>query len=175
MNAYVGELFLVLASIGLSNPLLKFLLGEAKAAEPATQSPLGYLLESRLGIIGVIALVIWLMVKVYVRRENLEKRCSLITSFISQSGQIELSVRSALSGPDPMPALNDVKLKLDDLVARNVAEGVFTQGVFAQYRGEADALCDSLVQDFSDYWAPPPPDDQRPGHRRPPQDSGDQP
>ena len=127
--AYLGEVFVLLAGLGLANPVIRFLGGRAANAagtEAPEPSVAAFLSGSAFGWVGIACLVIWGLLKFYVQSEELDKRCSLVKSYCRQCLQIEFAVHNALQLPDPMPALIQQQAKLSDLIDRNIAEGALT-------------------------------------------------
>jgi hypothetical protein len=162
---YFGEIFLLLAGFGIANPVMTFLTagqgagGQAK--KPADDAAQGTVVEflgsSTAGVIGLVFLVLWGLLKFYVQKEDLEKRCSLLRSCRLQGAQLANRMRHALPNPDPMPALIDIQEKLEDLIDRNVIERAYPyDGWEPGIDSLIKAYCDNLVAFYSGYWQPAP-------------------
>lgn len=158
---YFGEVFVLLAGFGIANPVMAFLSG----GQPSPESGKGYaptvasfLSGTKFGVIALAMLVAWGLVKFYIRHEDLEKRCNLVSSYRRQCQQIEVELLSkVLPQTDPMPDLLQLQAKLSDLVGRNVAEGSIEDcGIDQRFKAEFDEYLKRLVDRFSDFWSPAP-------------------
>jgi hypothetical protein len=157
--SYVGEIFVLLAGFGFANPVITFLSDNSMATAPNhNQATVATFLQgSQSGWIALMLLVIWGLVKFYIGREDLEKRCSLLSSCKLQFRQLENQLRKVLADPKPMEKLLELQLKLVELVDRNIAEESW------QYNGPApdidplvERYCADLVATFSPFWEPEP-------------------
>lgn len=158
--SYFGEAFVLLAGFGLSNPVITFLTGgQAPGVKsnppPATESSIiEFLSSSNLAWVSVGLLMVWGLVKFYVRHEDLEKKCNLLISYRRQCSQLEFKLRQALANENPMPHLVELQTKLSDLVDRNIAEGSIPNfGIDGALSEQTKEYVDNLVRDFSGHWA----------------------
>lgn len=143
--SYVGELAMLLAGLGLATPLSALATGT-----PGTDTA-G--VAGQLGGVSIVILVAWLTVKIYVQRQNLEKRCSLLTSYRKQCRDLERELELALDQEDPMPDLLRVQSKLRDLVNRSAAEeAIRHNGVDERLETQFDRFSSRLIHAYADNW-----------------------
>jgi len=163
--SYVGEVFVLLAGFGFANPIMSFLTaGQAVAAKEAVeQEPtiVKFLSGSDIGWISLILLLIWGLLKFYIKTEDLEKRCSLLKSYIQQCAQFEFRLIRALALEEPMDEVIKIHTKLMDLVDRNIAErSLLDTGIDSKFDDETKQYCDRLIAKYSDNWKQPPINDR---------------
>lgn len=161
--SYFGELCVAFAGFGLATPLSK-LIADANAASNPIASSSGI---NALGSFSVLILFAWILTKVYIHRENLEKRCSLLSSYRLQCRRIEAELQNALREADPIPKLLVLQSKLSDLVDRSIAEdAVSGTGVNEKLQSEWEKYAETLIRLHGANWAPAPEIDRRPRNER---------
>jgi hypothetical protein len=155
--SYLGEIFVLLAGFGLANPVMAFLSGGQSTRQVSGSNAttvVDFLSSSVLGWVSLCLLVLWGLAKYYVRREGLEKVCTLVVSYQRQCSQIERAIREALSEANPMPKLIEQQRRLSDLVDRTIAEGAVPgNGIDESLKGESEDYCQQLVAEFFSHWA----------------------
>lgn len=168
---YFAEVFVLLAGFGIANPVMAFLAGgqTSKTTTPsqAQSSVVDFLGSSTASMLAIGLLVIWGVLKFYVRQADLEKRCSLLRSCRLQCIQFSNRIRLVLAKPAPMQELLDIQAKLSDLVERNIIEGgwpydgpepaVLVRQKDLKREGEelpslADKYCEQLVKLHRSTW-----------------------
>jgi hypothetical protein len=162
--SYLGEVFVLLAGFGIANPVLAFLSNgqDAPGAKHAhSSSVVDFVGSSLAGWLSVGLLVIWGLVKFYISREDLEKRCSLLKSYRRQCAQLEIQLWRALGTDNPMPALVVVQTKLEDLVDRSIAERAIPDGAIDEkFNDEAGQYSQALVTKYGSNWTNVPPEER---------------
>jgi len=157
--SYLGEVFVLLAGFGFANPVTSFLSGGQGNSQSGEKvvTVAQFLAGSWVGWTALILLLIWGVVKFYIRREDLEKRCSLLKSCQQQCAQLEYQLRKALPVSDPMEELTKIQTKIGDLVDVNIAERSWCHsGPEPGIDTLVDKYCSELVSSFSGYWIPAP-------------------
>ncbi|SFI70934.1 hypothetical protein [Nitrosomonas sp. Nm34] len=157
--SYLGEVFVLLAGFGIANPVMVFLSGgqgtSAPVGNPSTVAE--FLSGNWLGWMAIVLLVIWGLIKFYIRSEDLEKRCSLLRSCKQQCMQIEYQLLQVLATETPMEKLPTLQAKLYELVDRNIAERSWQfSGPEPGIENEVDAYCNQLISKYSSFWLPAP-------------------
>lgn len=158
--SYLGELFVLLAGFGVSNPVIAYLGGRQLPNGPRSQ--LAALLGGTwTGWTALVFLLVWGTTKFYISKEDLEKRCSLVRSYRQQCLKMETDLRKLLA--TAQPALPDFKSKLYDLVDRSINEGVpIPTGDKLNSDGLADHYAAQLEADFSQFWGASPEKERAP-------------
>jgi hypothetical protein len=161
---YCGEIFVLLAGFGLANPIVAFLAHGELARIPEyssdPQTIIQFLGSGYSAALGILLLLTWGILKIYIRKEELEKRCNLLRSCLLQCSQFTIKVRSAIDQGNPMPALTDIHLKLSDLVERNSIERAWPyDGPEPGIQKIVNDYCDEMIAPFKEHWEEPP--DQR--------------
>ena len=147
--AYLGEVCVALAGFGLATPV-SALIAHAQAAPEA--GGVASNAVTGLGWMSLALLLIWVVVKVYVHHERLDKRCSLRSSYGRQCRQMEEELLRALREDDPMPKLLTLQAKLNDLVDRSMAEDAITDGVDRRRKQEWEQYAEDLIVNYSGNW-----------------------
>jgi len=177
---YFAEVFVLLAGFGIANPVMTFLAGgqASKPAGPGGQSQgtvVGFLGSGTAALLAIGLLLVWGVLKFYVRQADLEKRCSLLRSCRLQCIQFSNKVRVVLAQTKPMPALIDIQNKLNDLVERNIIEGSWPydgpepavmshpkdpNNPVSKLPSLAEEYCEQLVSPHRLNWEPEPQEDR---------------
>jgi len=121
---WLGELFVLLVGLGISHPALRLLAAKnPEAASTAPNTPIiASLGEGLLFWIAVIGLLAWGLLKIYVVRNDLEKRCSLIRSNLKHFRQVRMQLSASLTKPNPMEELLKIHADLGDTINRMLGE-----------------------------------------------------
>nr|VFK21205.1 MAG: hypothetical protein BECKLPF1236A_GA0070988_102922 [Candidatus Kentron sp. LPFa]VFK23595.1 MAG: hypothetical protein BECKLPF1236C_GA0070990_1000632 [Candidatus Kentron sp. LPFa] len=162
--SYLGELFVLLAGLGISNPIMSFLSdGQVKleSKDGTLITVVQFLNDPWAGGIALALLVMWALVKVYIRNENLAKRCSLLRSCQRQCIHLENQLMQLLPAPNPMKELINLQVKLGSLVEWNIVEESWRYGGPApNINAQVNEYCSQLVSIFSAHWDQAPPNEQ---------------
>jgi len=146
---YAAELFVLLAGFGVATPVMRFLSGNpAGSGDAKQQTIVEFLGSGYMAFLSLVLLVIWGLLKFYVKTEDLPKKCNLLQSCISQCAGFGVQIRRAVADPNPMPTLIVIQAKLSDLVERNVAEGAWP------YDGPEPGIQSLVDQQYEDLVAP---------------------
>lgn len=165
LYSYLGEIFVLLAGFGIANPVMAFLAGgqnsTATTPKPAG-SVVGFLGGSWTGWVALALLILWGLLKFYIVRSDLEKRCSLLKSYRRQCAQFDEQVRVALRTPNPMPELVQIQTKLERLVDTSIVEQAIPDDpVNSRYDAETEKYCRDLITKHRENWTDLPQDQQR--------------
>jgi len=167
LYSYLGEVFILLAGIGIANPVLNYLNNDADSKREAGRNALipflvKFLKSDSAVFASLFLLVVWGLIKFYIRTEDLEKRCNLLRSCMTQCKGFSVQLHQALAEADPMPKLIVIQQKLSDLVERNVIERAWIFAPFAPGIGPAvDKECADLVGPYRGKWSKFDADDRR--------------
>jgi hypothetical protein len=123
--SYSHDLFAAAAGFGLTHPLIQTLSAGSTASLPATLGGNGPFAVA----LGGVAALAWAVLKVYVGREDAEKRASLARSCAKQLRQVELKLVRALGNADPMAELGKLYEDIIAIVDRHIAEDAWPWGV----------------------------------------------
>lgn len=162
--AYTSELFVLIAGLGLHNPVVSWLnggtspnIGTTTAATPQ-KSVLEFLGSDYFALIALVILCGWGLFKFFISREQLEKKCNLLKSFIKQCEQLSVAVENCLGQSDPMPELVAIHKKLSDGVSQNKSEGAWPSFIFKPgIDARVNELCNLAEARYGSQWEPPPP------------------
>lgn len=151
--AYLGEMCVALAGFGLATPVMAMIANANAGPPPGAGTSAGV---GSMGLLSIVLLASWAAVKVYVHRENLEKRCSLRASYGRQCRQIQAEFERVLRNENPMPLLLPLQSKLNDLIDRSIAEDALVDaGIDSRRKAEWESYADDLITRNKSTWKVP--------------------
>lgn len=162
---YAHELLIAIVALGVAPPLLSLFASDAGASE--NQNRVGSAIDALkkappwLAVISIIALAIWILLKLFINRENVAKRAVLARSCRKEMRQLSLNLRDELQRENPMPGLQGIQEAISDLVHRHIQEESWpwdgpSNNIDRPLRERLDTLCDQ----FEENWLPVPEVDQ---------------
>jgi len=121
---WLGELFVLLVGLGISHPALRLLAAKTpEATSTASNAPIiATLGEGILFWIALIGLLAWGLLKIYVVRNDLERRCSLIRSNLKHFRQVRVQLTASLRNPNPMEELLKIQEDIGETLNRMLGE-----------------------------------------------------
>jgi len=153
---YFGEVFVLLAGFGLANPIMTFLTnGSVNNVTQASDklTVIHFLGSGYAALVGICLLLGWGVLKFYVRREELEKRCNLLKSCILQCAQFNAKLHRAVAEEEPMGELKEIDERMADLVVQNILERAWPyNGPEPGIQPLVDSYCDELIAPFKGRW-----------------------
>jgi len=162
---YAHELLVGLVGLGVAPPLLSLFTSEAGAT--GNQGAVTTALDTQkkappwLAVASVIALVIWLLLKLVINRENVAKRAVLARSCRKEMRQLSLNLRDELQKDNPMPGLQEIQETISELVHRHIQEESWPWDGPAENIGRPlQARLETLCHQFEQNWQAPPDMDQ---------------
>lgn len=158
---YVGDIAALLGGFGIAPEVMRFI--NSESASPAQQASAGALSGS-LGWIGVVLLLGWGMMKIYVKRSRLDEHYQLITSSYERIIDLYGDVRTALRTPDPMQQLNDAQTGMESTENLCVVKKAWPVNAnTAMVQADVDRMVDDLVDTYGQYWTAAPSSQQQGG------------
>jgi hypothetical protein len=155
--SYLGEVFVLLAGMGVAHPVFAAFAGKGSGAEVSSTGPP----SSAVGLISICLFLIWGLVKYYIRSEDLERKCSTLRKCRADFRSYEHRMRKALAEPLPMPALTELHREIGSLVDRQISEDVWP------YPGPEPGIseiviefCNQLEREFGHIWVAAPPQER---------------
>jgi hypothetical protein len=163
--SYAHELLIAVVALGVAPPLLSLFASDAgSSGNPSTVSSALDALKKAppwLAVISVVALAIWLLLKLFISRENVAKRAVLARSCRKEMRQLSLNLRDELQSANPMPGLQGIQEAISELVHRHIQEESWpwdgpSDNIDRPLRERLDRLCHQFEQN----WLPVPDVDQ---------------
>jgi len=169
---YAGEVFVLLAGLGIATPITRALADGKGSTSTGYSQLLDVLGSGYMAAASIALLLIWGLLKFYVRTEDLPKRCNLLKSSIRQCSQLSFQVKQAVAKPDPMPSLISIQDKLSYLIDRSIAEDAWPDPVFPDIDHEVDKYLTGLIAPHKANWQQFDSDERPTARRRRPLDEG---
>lgn len=142
--AYASDLLAALVGLGFASPILQAMQGNKIELQG-------------LPVMGVVALLIWITLKIYISRNEGEKRSTLAKSCRRQFRKFSAELNRGLATPTPMPQLVKLQEEITSLVDRHIMEDAWpwaplAKNIESRVEREVKALCDQ----YGSGWAKPP-------------------
>lgn len=159
-----GEIAVALTGLGFAHPILTLAGGTASSEQAPALSDVGTA-NGLLFVLGLLGLVFWAALKVYVTHGDGVKRATLAKSCGREFNRLRAKLPEILSQQDPRSALLDLRNEIQKVVDRHTAEDAwpahwkpFAPGIDREVERRVDELC----QRFGENWLAPPAVDQVP-------------
>jgi hypothetical protein len=153
---WLGEIFVLLAGLGFSHPAFRLLapLAPEKAGAAAGEPIIAGLGEGVMFWLAVSGLVAWGVLKAYVVRHDLEKRCSLLKSSIKQFRQFRMQLGKVLEGKNPTDELTQLQESINETVNRMYGEDAWPwpRGVAPGIEAEVACELERYLRQYGDSW-----------------------
>jgi hypothetical protein len=145
---WLGEIFVLLVGLGFAHPAFRLLAPQAVevATTQSNQPVIDSLGEGIMFFLAVVGLVAWGLLKAYVVKNDLEKKCSLIKSGLNQVIKIRIDLRTALQRPNPVKELEKLQRQINEAVNRMHGEEAWPWG-----RGWAPGIEATVERDVKQY------------------------
>ncbi len=153
---WLGELFVFLVGLGFSHPAFRVLAPQAvKETETSPGQPIiASLGEGIMFWLAVIGLVAWGLLKIYVMKNDLEKRCSLIKSGVRQFRQFRMQLNTVLQKSNPLEGLLQLQEAVNETINRVHGEDAWPwpRGLAPRIDALVAAEVDRYVRQYADSW-----------------------
>jgi len=156
--AYVGDSAAALAGLGVGGPLIAaFSKGGQPVAgtlDAATSS-----LPAPLVPVGIVALFVWVALRVVMQREDVTARALLAKQCARNMQELNAQLWMALRLTEPMPQITVIQTSLGERVQNAISSGVWPWDPLPppeDYAVELSKAVDDIRAKFMDKWAPPP-------------------
>ncbi len=153
---WLGELFVFLVGLGFSHPAFRVLAPQAakETGTPPGQPIIASLGEGIMFWLALIGLVAWGLLKVYVMKNDLEKRCSLIKSGVRQFRQFRRQLNTILQNANPMEGLLQLQEAINETVDRMNGEDAWPwpRGLALGIEALVAEEVDRYVREYADSW-----------------------
>ncbi len=156
---YISNLAAALAAYGIGAPITSLVSsGKAPEGKSAIQ-----ILQDALpwyGFwIGVVALAIWIALRIFVQREDILGRALLARDCAHTMRSLNQELYVALSDADPMPTISKVQKSVDDQVANALRNRVWPWDPLPpaeEMAAELKRTTDGIRDQFMNGWTPSP-------------------
>jgi hypothetical protein len=147
--------FAILGSLGISNPVVRYLSDNRVAAEGTV---IGFLGSGWTAAAGIGFLLSWGLMKFYIQSNGLGERTVRLSQFIREITPIRIAIEGIISEQNPMPKLITEQIKLVSVFDKYRAEGVIPpeEPDLKKYRDKAKEYTENLIRHHIDIWDPPP-------------------
>jgi len=159
LHRYLNEVFVLLIGLGFSHPILTLFANVGRTETqrgdkvPALSSVLS---PTWLVVLATVCLVLWGLLKFYIKTTNLEARCALTQSCRRHFRQLHLQLVRCLSEPNPIPKLTQIQEKVYEIVDRGIVEDAWPYNPIApNISMEVKKKVEELVTRFGDKWSVP--------------------
>jgi hypothetical protein len=153
---YGTDIIPFFGTIGASGPVYDAL--KAVQSGASGTQPLFNLLGSPFAWVGGTVIILWFLLRIYVRNNSLIEKVAFVRSFKQQIGKAQIRLPQILGEANPMPAL--IKLQEEIVIPaadRALMDGVFTADALdVKLMGESRNMAQSFETDFSSQWNLPP-------------------
>jgi hypothetical protein len=158
--AYTANLAAALAGLGVGAPIVALVQGEAPAGQNAID-----ILRSTLPppwfLVGLVALIVWVLLRLVVQREDVIARALLAREYARSINAHYAQLWHALAADDPMPQILAIQKSVDDRVQDAIKNGVWPWDPPPPPPDSIDEdlkdMVDRIRSTFMAKWAPPPP------------------
>ena len=158
LHRYLNEVFVLLIGLGFSHPILTFLSNFGVAESQSGKGPTvtSVLSPTWLLVLATVCLVLWGLLKFYIKTTNLEARCALTQSCRRHFRHLQLQLVRCLSEPNPISKLTEIQEKIYEIVDRSIVEDAWPFNPIApKISEEVKKKVDELVTRFGDRWSVP--------------------
>lgn len=163
--SYAHELLIAVVGLGIAPPLLS--LFSTDFSRPSNRGTIANAVSAWgkappwLVAITAIALIVWLLLKILINREDVAKRAVLARSCRKEMRQFTMRLRDELQKSDPMPGLQKIQGAISDLVYHHIQEDLWPwDGPAENIDGSVRAKLERLCKQFGNNWQPAPDVDQ---------------
>jgi hypothetical protein len=158
VHAYGGELATALAGLGVGAPVVALFQGKA----PGGQSALDALRQALPGVwfwIGIVALALWLILRLVVKQQNVLDRALFARECSKTMQKLGADLYDALSDPNPMPKIIATQEAQRRAVREAIDKDVWpwnpqwpnAEDIALELRKEVNDIRDRFMRQ----WAPP--------------------
>jgi hypothetical protein len=157
--AYTGDFAAALAGLGIGAPVAAMVQGKL----PSGQNALDVLrsaLPPGLFIAGIVATIVWVVLRLVVQREDVVSRALLAREYARSVNALYAQLWQALAAADPMPQVLAIQKSVDDRVQDAIKNGVWPwnpppppPAVIDQ---DLKETVDRIRATFMPKWTPPP-------------------
>jgi hypothetical protein len=157
---YIGDLAAALAGLGIGAPIAALI--SSGKAEPGKSAldVMREVLPPAWFVVGVIALVVWLALRLFIQKEDVIARALLARDCAHSMRALNQQLWIALADPNPMPAVTNIQKSVDDQVQNAIRNKVWPWDPLPpseEIASELTAATDELRRRFMNTWSPPPP------------------
>jgi hypothetical protein len=164
LYAYTGDLAAALAGLGIGAPLVAIIQGKLPAGQNAVD-----VLRGMLGpawfYVGVIAALVWVVIRVVVQREDILNRAVLAREYARSLNSLYAQLFAALATADPMPQIIVIQKTVDDKVQDAIKNRVWPFDPplppGSVIESDLKGVVDEIRSRFMSRWDPPPPGARR--------------
>jgi hypothetical protein len=158
--SYTGDASAALAGLGIGTPIVALVSGKSSDGKNALEV-IRETLPAQWFVVGVVALLVWLGLRLFVQKEDVLARALLARECAQSMRALRQELYVALADPNPMPMVTKIQKSVEDQVQnaiRNKAWPVSWDPLPPPELIERDLA--STVNDiratFMNSWAPPP-------------------
>jgi hypothetical protein len=156
--SYTGDLAAALAGLGIGAPLAALAAGKAPPGKSAFDV-LGDTLPGAWFFVGGVALIIWIVIRLIVQKEDVIARALLARDCAQNIKSLKLELWRALLEPAPMSKITIVQKSVDDKVQAAMNNKVWPWDPLppeAEIAEELRTTVDEIRAKFMSKWQPAP-------------------
>jgi hypothetical protein len=160
--AYLGDFGALLAGLGIGTPVVTLMTGSKL---PDGRSALDVLREVLPGYwlwVGIVGLVLWGIMRLFVQRENVIARAALAHDCATSIKVLYAGLHHSLSAEDPMPNITAIQKTVDEKVQSAISNKVWPYDPDplpeeSDIASDLKKAVDEIRDKFMDRWSAAPP------------------
>ncbi len=122
--SYTSDLAAALAGLGIGAPVAALIQGQTVSGQNALEV-LRAALPKGWFVTGVIAAIVWIILRLVVQREDVVKRALLAREYARAINASYAQLYQALATSDPMPQISVIQKSVDDRVQDAIKNGIW--------------------------------------------------
>ena len=158
-----GDVAVALAGVGVGTPVAALLLGKSKSGDDAL-TVINTIFPSYLTPVGVLALVAWITVRVFVQNQDAVTRARRVWDLQPVFTKAYDNIDRALDDPTPMPTLIAIQKRVLDKVDESIDAGIWpykpAKPNSPDVLMEIERRIAKFKMDYQHIWLPPPDQEQ---------------
>jgi hypothetical protein len=157
--AYTGDFAAALAGLGIGSQVVAMTQGKLPSGQSAVDV-LHSAVPAHWLVVGIVAMVAWVILRLVVQREDLVARALLARECARGMNSLYTELFQGLAADDPMPQIAKVQKSVDDRVLDAIKNKVWPfeppPPPIAAIEHELNEAVDRIRSTYMNRWRPPP-------------------
>lgn len=159
--SYTNDLAAAIAGLGIGGPIVALIQGQLPKDQSSAVVVLHSLLSQGWFYVGIVALIVWVVLRVVVKNQEVERRALLARGYALAMTESFAKLDQALKAKEPMPELSNIQKSVEDRYTDAINKGVWKWDPpfppSEEIEKELGQMVDYFRSKFMANWALPPP------------------